>query len=188
MKLIYAPTIGGLPGVVFDGAVKRLAWELDNLDGGLAAGVAALGERFVSEVYPHFSWKKARDKAIAMHRAGELEFFCPTGHSWGCYKIIQMAEDLGKHGIKVRYIGAIDPTAGPVMDVPANVEEVGEFWASRGPCASARRRNPDGSAGGRYRYPHRTKHTVTPFESGHIELGSNAIVHTAILKAVRALA
>lgn len=192
MKRIYAPTIGGLPGIILDGGVRNLSDEVDMLDGMDAAkavhgAVSALGDRVVSEVYPHFGWKKARDKAIAMFRAGELEFFCPSGHSYGGWRLIQMAVDLQKLGIMCRYLFALDTTAGPKQEVPAYVEYVHEFWAKSGPPAMARHWQPSGEGGGKYLYPHGTKHEIHEYDIGHIPLGSDARVHGIICDKIKEL-
>lgn len=168
----YAPCIGGLPGVLLDGGMWELASKLEVIPG------------VMSEVFPWFMWKKARNKAIRLFREGKLDFFTPCGHSFGCYEIIKMAEDVKKAGIMVRYVGAIDPTAGFVQDVPSNVEYVSEHWAAYGVPAAARRGDPDGERGGRYRYPNDTPHKVYHYPGGHIALGSNDTVHARIVAGI----
>lgn len=187
MKRIYAPTIGGLPGIIFDSGVRDLSDDIDRLDGGLSGRIAAIGDRVVSEVYPWFMWKLARNRAIALAEAGELDRLCVAGHSFGCLKALQLVADVAKHGIEVAYVGAIDPTAGYRMEVGSNVDFVDEFWASSGFPAMARAADPSGRGGGKYLYPNETPHEIHEYRSGHIALGSNSDVHDIIVSRIAEL-
>lgn len=176
MKKTYAPCIGGLPGVILDGGMWELAAKLEELPG------------VTAEVFPWFAWKKARDKAIRLFRAGQLDYFAPCGHSFGALKAVQAAEDVAKAGMMTRYIGAIDPTAGFEMNVPRSVEYVDEFLADSGIPAAARRRDPTGRGGGMYRYPHGTPHKIRTYQIGHIPIGSHDPVHDIIVARVKEFA
>lgn len=171
----YVANIGGLPGHMFDRGMYVLRDRL------------LLIPNVEAEAMPWFSWKDARNKAVAMWAAGTLDFLMVNGHSWGCLKAVQLAEDVAKHGILVRFIGAIDPTAGPRMKVPWNVNQVSEFWATFGWPALARLRSPSGARGGRYIYPHPTPHIIQTYVTGHIALGSNSKVHEQIVTTIRGI-
>jgi hypothetical protein len=145
-------------------------------------------QRIVGEVYPWFSWKTPRNKAIQMFRDNELEYLVVNSHSWGCWKTIQLAEDVAKHGIKVRLIGAFDPTAGRVMRVPENVEFVEEIWATWASApAWARIKSPAGLRGGKYIYPYNTPKNLSKFMTSHIAVGSLDAAHNLILNQIRGL-
>jgi|688.fasta_scaffold65536_5 hypothetical protein len=174
--MIYAPCVGGLPGVILDGGMRELSERLEKVS-----------KDITSVVLPWFLWKRARDEAIALFRAGKLEYVIYNGHSWGCLKGIQFASDLAKHGIKVRLMGAFDPTALPLgaapMAVPENVEEVIEIWATfPSPPAWARFRDRTGGRGGMYQYPHDTPRELKKFAVSHIAVGSYDPAHELILQ------
>jgi hypothetical protein len=175
--MLYAPTIGGLPGIILDGGMRELAGKFEQLPG------------VTSEVFPWFRWKAARNKAIQLHRAGHMKRLAIAGHSWGCLKAIQFAQDVGKLGIKVHYIAAFDPTALPPgadpMAVPANVDRVDEMWAWWGVPASARLRSPAGAKGGKYIYPHNTQKKIQSFMVGHIALGADDRAHAIAVEGLR---
>lgn len=182
---IYAPCIGGLPGVILDGGMRELARRLETLDEGRDEST------IIAEVFPWFLWKNARDKAIRLHHAKQLRYLVINCASWGCLKAIQMSEDVRKHGIMVRFIGALDPTALPAghdpMEVPDNVEQVFEAHARFGWPAMARLRDPSGGKGGKYVYPYLPDPEIKTYTIGHIALGSHDPAHEIIMKHVRPL-
>jgi hypothetical protein len=178
--MIYAPTIGGLPGYVLDGGVRdlseRFRKEVPNCE---------------SECFAWFAWKQPRDKAIRLFREGKLDYAAFGTHSFGGWKVLQAAADLAKHGIMVRYIANIDPTALPIgadpMVVPANVEFVDEFraaWPS--PPMFARLRDPSGGRGGMYVFKDgKPPHKIHNFMTGHIAIGSSKKVHDIAVARLR---
>lgn len=170
MKHVYVALVGGLPGVVLDYGMYKLDKKIEALE--------IPNHRFTVETGAWFGWKSLRNEAISLYRKKDLDYLILIGMSWGCLKNIQFAQDVGKHGIYVRYLAAFDPTAlfpgMPEMAVPANVEFVDELWAKWGAPAHARRGDPEGGRGGMYVYPHNTpREAPHKFNLGHVPIASN---------------
>lgn len=144
-----------------------------------------------SRDYIQSAWKSAWQYIQDEKAKGPIEVIL-IGHSMGCYRAIQIAEKCRTAGIKVTYIGAIDPTAinrmfgMKPMVVPENVIEVDEFWASSGVPAMNRKMDKSGGKGGCYRY-HSTwsgKLFQKEYRSGHIALASDDRVVNRIVSRV----
>lgn len=117
-------------------------------------------------------------------------------HSWGVKTGLEAAEMLGRHGIKVRYFAAIDPTAlrrsDPPMTAPANIVQLDEFWSSRGGIFNfplmARKRDPLGGKGGMVRNPHKVPHFLDrAVPAGHSATASHESVRKRILQQVKGI-
>lgn len=123
------------------------------------------------------------------------------GHSAACLMMIQVAWRLNSKGIKVHYVGAIDPTAllwfglpflrmGPPMVASKNIAKIDEFWATSGAPHMARRADESGKSGGRYIYPsgwpgEGGKPIIVP--GGHIPCASAEKTRATILASVKAV-
>lgn len=175
---VYAPCIGGLPGVVLDGSMHALAKRLNEASPEIEA-----------EVFPWFLWKKARKRCIEAHKEGAL--IAGAGHSYGCLEWSKISIDLMKHNIAIKYIGGIDATATPPgygpMVIDGNVAFVDEFWASFGWPSMARLRSPAGSKGGKFVYPYGTHHKIHRFTAGHIAVAARKAVQKRIVDQIREL-
>lgn len=147
-----------------------------------------------SRDFIQIAWKAAWKYIEAERAKGPIEVIL-IGHSMGCYRAIQLAWKCRAAGIKVAYIGAIDPTAinrffrMKPMVVPENVIEVDEFWASRGIPAMNRRHDPTGGGGGCYRYQPgwSGKLFQKEYAIGHIALASDDRVVDRIVRRVKEL-
>lgn len=144
-----------------------------------------------SRDYIQSNWKEAWSYIQAERAKGPIEVIL-IGHSMGCYRAIQIANQCRKAGILVRYIGAIDPTAinrmfGMVpMVVPENVAEVDEFWARSGVPAINRKLDPTGGKGGCYRYTAGWSGQLyqKEYPTGHIALAAHKPVVDRLVKQV----
>ena len=178
MKSALFPLIGGLPGVVLDGGMHKLAAKIET------------GSNISAPVFPWFRWKEARSQMIAAAKEGRL--IGVGGHSYGCMESGKISLDMDRLGLHIPYIAGIDPTAtpmgyGPII-IGKNVEYVDEFWASLGWPAVARLRSSSGARGGKFTYPHGTDNRLRKYTTGHIALGSNSTVHDIIAAHVRVVA
>ena len=122
-------------------------------------------------------WKEIIDDIIEQ----DAKEIILIGHSLGCERVIRVADWCRVNGVRVLYIAAIDPTAGYTMKVPENVRFVDEFWASSGWPHMAR--NSRWIKGGKYEYPHGTKHRIFEVDSAHIPLpGHQTVVDRVVLQ------
>ena len=84
-------------------------------------------------------WKNISDEIIKRSmKSGRHDVYI-IGHSNGVLACANIAEDLRKMDIDVKYIGAIDPTAASFPEIGSNVTKVDEFWARTGWPAVKRR-------------------------------------------------
>ena len=95
-------------------------------------------EDFLVDAQHHIwnSWRSVANRIIRLHNTGKLNGpVILIGHSNGVLACCKIAERLYHKGIKVHYIGAIDPTAAKFSVINVNVGVVDEFWATSGyPC------------------------------------------------------
>lgn len=134
----------------------------------------------------HRSWKKCL-KGILQRRVKFKDdpAIILVGHSYGALRCQQIAKELEKQDIPVRYIGGIDPTAGHEMRIPHNVEYVDEFHATRGWPAFARWRGRKGAKGGMYIYPPSVPNTVHTVLGGHVACASDPFTRSTIVEQVK---
>ena len=177
-------------------AISGLGWIFT------AAGVKAL-DRLHDAISPvwdctfsyHTGWEAIADGIIArQERFRDEPVVCLIGHSYGALRCQQIASRLHSHGIKTDYVAGIDPTAlppgHPPMVIPRSVLEVDEFhsmkWFFNFPYA-ARKRDPEGFAGGMYLYSPEVDHTVHKINTGHIATARDPLTVETIVNRVKEL-
>ena len=78
----------------------------------------------------HSRWRALAAEAIAQYRSGRLRSIAIIGHSMGGAAALDMAAELGRTGIPVDLVAAIDPFQPPT--VPANVRRTVNFYVPGG--------------------------------------------------------
>lgn len=131
----------------------------------------------------HHIWNDWR-KVAASITAGKGPVVL-IGHSNGLIACAEIAKVLRSRGIDVRYIGAIDPTAGRFPAFGSNVLRVDEFWASSGFPALARRIPLFGQGKCLFDPGFRGAHRLYHMRGSHIGLASDEHVHATILAGVK---
>lgn len=145
----------------------------------------------------HSSWEKVAEGIIARaRRYKDKPKVILVGHSYGAWRIIQIALRLQSYNIRVDLLVGIDPTCLPKrekgqrvhpMVLPKNVDRCIEIWATvSGPPKSCRRRAPDGSKGGMYVIPQELehRHELTKVAAAHIPVAAHTGVVSKIVMEV----
>jgi len=102
----------------------------------LAAGIRSRGVPATLDSYG--SWSALTEEAIAQYKRGQLRSIVIVGHSSGGGAALDMAAALGRAGVPVDLVVAIDPTG--TRAVPANVRRTINLYVAGGvgsPVASA---------------------------------------------------
>jgi hypothetical protein len=186
------PIFSGLGDGFTDAGTQALDRKIDKLPQ-LDALVDALPAEAGADHFRFWQWERVSDQLIARRKKFGPMAVCLAGHSFGVWAAIKIAWRLNAHKIAVQYLAAIDPTAlpGGLDPVPPNVETVDEFWSTSrffNAPNSARRRKPDGSAGGKLVYGPRwsgARREPLVVKGGHIACASNPLVHARIIAGVR---
>ena len=110
-----------------------------------------------------------------------------VGHSNGVYFACKVAQELSKHGIKVDYLAAIDPTLKPFPKLGGNVIMADEFRASRGFVAFGRKLSRGRMATLKAGREFRGALSVQTIRGGHTEIASNPIVRKHIVETINGI-
>lgn len=110
------------------------------------------------------------------------------GHSNGVLAAANIAEEMRKMSMPVKYIGAIDPTAANFPNIGSNVGFVDEFWARTGWPAVKRRvsRNTDGACV--FTDDFKGVHTLIKVPTTHVGASSAARTQKRIVDSIKELA
>lgn len=120
------------------------------------------------------SWKSVADRLIKAKRDGTLNGpIILAGHSNGVLACCKIAEALSRNGIKVAYIGAIDPTAAAFPKIGKNVARVEEFWATSGYPKLKRLMTGNRRAACQFEPGWTGRHTLKTLKATHVGLGSH---------------
>jgi len=120
------------------------------------------------------SWKSVADRLIKAKHDGRLDGpIILVGHSNGVLACCKIAEKLSRNGIKVAYIGAIDPTAARFPTVDHNVARVDEFWATSGYPKLKRWMTGNRRAACQFEPGWSGSHRLKTLKATHVGLGSH---------------
>lgn len=110
------------------------------------------------------------------------------GHINGVLACANIAEEMRKMNMPVKYIGAIDPTSANFPKLGSNVSFVDEFWAKTGWPAVKRKisGNTDGAC--TFRQDFKGKHTLIKVPTTHVGASSSNRTQKRIIGSVRELA
>ena len=164
-------------GSSFIARFTKWSKELEPLIDDLPAGIDATRHNWTS-------WKEVTNNIIRDKNRGKVIL---AGHSNGVYFACKVAHELSKHGIKVDYLAAIDPTLKPFPKLGGNVIMADEFRASRGFVAFGRRMSGKRLATLKAGREFRGTLSVQTIRGGHTEIASNPIVRKHIVETINGI-
>jgi len=134
-----------------------------------------------AEHYIHYEWPKVVDEIIKQ----KPDRVALLGHSQGVLAIANVAQRLRLAGIKVHYIGAIDPTAADFPTFGSNVYFLEEFHASSGWPAMTRRWTRGRNGACRKDAGFNGIHRLHYVRASHVGCASDKDVHATIIASVK---
>lgn len=134
-----------------------------------------------AEHYIHYEWPEVADKIIK-ERPDRVALL---GHSQGVLAIAHVAQRLRLAGIKVHYIGALDPTAADFPMFGSNVYFLEEFHASSGWPAITRRLTRGRNGACRKDAGFNGIHRLHYVRASHVGLASDSEVHKQVIASVK---
>ena len=134
-----------------------------------------------AEHYVWNEWPKVAD-AIIKQKPDRVALL---GHSNGVLAIANVAQRLRLAGIKVHYIGALDPTAADFPMFGSNVYFLEEFHASSGWPAITRRLTKGRNGACRKDAGFNGIHRLHYVRASHVGLASDSEVHKQVITSVK---